>query len=587
VKRPVREAAARPVVDHRVDVDDPHTHLYRVTLQVPRPAARQRLSLPVWIPGSYLVREFARHLQELEATQGGRPVPLVQIDKTTWEARCEGSGRLELRYRAHAFDTSVRTAFLDARRGFFNGSSLFLCAEGFEASPQRLRIGRLPAGWDVATAMRPAAGPARVFECDDYAELVDHPVELGRFWRGRFEARGVPHELVVAGALPGFDGERLLEDTRRICETQIRFWHGRGAAPHDRYVFLLNAVEDGYGGLEHRASTALLCARRDLPRQGVAETGDGYVTLLGLVSHEYFHTWNVKRLRPAEFRTLDLARENYTRLLWFFEGFTSYYDDLLLLRAGRIDAARYLKLLAKPINQVRGTPGRLVQSVAQASFDAWVKYYRPDENTPNATVSYYTKGSLVALALDLTLRKAGGSLDGAMRALWRSSRGGPVDEAAIASALEAEAGRGLADELQAWVHGRGDLPLEPLLAEFGVRMTAEPQRLADTLGLRLGEGPVTGVQVKHVLRGSAAERAGISPGDELIAVDGWRIRRLEDARQWVAPGQGFELVLVRDQRLLTLAVPAAGTPAVGTVALAPDPDPGRAALALRRAWLGG
>jgi len=216
----------------------------------------------------------------------------------------------------------------------------------------------------------------------------------------------------------------------------VSFWHGRGKPPVSRYVFLLNAVDDGYGGLEHRASTALLCTRRQLPRQGDSETSDGYVTLLGLISHEYFHTWNVKRLKPRDFERIDFGHENYTRLLWFFEGFTSYYDDLLLLRAGLIDAPRYLRLLAKTVSAVLATPGRRLQSVAESSFDAWVKYYRSDENTPNATISYYAKGSLVALALDLSLRAGGGTLDQAMRLLWTACGGGAIDEADIAQALQ-------------------------------------------------------------------------------------------------------------------------------------------------------
>ena len=245
---------------------------------------------------------------------------------------------------------------------------------------------------------------------------------MGTFWSGSFVARGVPHRFVVSGASPSFDGERLLSDTQKICETQIDFWHGssiksisaKKRVPHQNYVFMLNAVDDSYGGLEHRNSTALICSRKDLPRLGDASSKvtptkqmEGYTTLLGLISHEYFHTWNVKRLRPAEFSAYQYGAENYTQLLWFFEGFTSYYDDLLLRRAQLIDDATYLKLLNKTINQVQQTPGRLVQSVAQASFDAWVKYYRQDENTPNSTVSYYTKGALVALCFDLTLRAHG------------------------------------------------------------------------------------------------------------------------------------------------------------------------------------
>ena len=580
------------MIRYRIELHDLHAHQYRVTLSVPQPAAGQRVSLPVWIPGSYMVREFGRHLSQLEARQGRTAVALQQIDKTSWQAACSGGAALTLSYRVYAFDSSVRTAFLDATRGFFNATSLCLRVEGREDEPHAITLGALPHGWSVATAMRAGRGKAgkggKNFSAADYDELVDHPFEIGGFWRGSFDAAGVAHEFVVAGAWPGFDGEQLLADARRLCETQIAFWHGpkKPRLPFDRYVFLLNAVEDGYGGLEHRASTALICARRDLPRLGQATPSDGYRTLLGLVSHEYFHTWNVKRLKPRELARIDYTRENYTPLLWFFEGFTSYYDDLLLLRAGLIDTPRYLQLLAKTINGVAATPGRQVQSVAQASFDAWVKHYRADENTPNATVSYYRKGSLVALALDLTLRKDGrGTLDTVMQHLWQSSRGGPIDERDVAAALRKVGGRAYTRELAAWVHGTGELPLPSLLEAVGVALRHDAAGFAAALGLRLSEGALSGEQVKSVLAGSAAACAGLSAGDELLAVDGWRLRRLDDAQQWLAAGQAFDLLLVRDQQVRTLRVqPDAAPQFTAALALADKPAP--AAAALRRAWLG-
>ena len=581
------------MITYRIDVEDVHAHLLRVTLRVPQPAAQQRLSLPVWIPGSYLVREFARHLSGLRAEQGGQPVPLAQVDKASWVASCAGRAELVVSALVYAFDTSVRAAFLDARRGFFNGTGTCLRVEGREAEPHRLQIGTLPRGWQVATAMRArkvdAAGRG-LYEAADYDELVDHPFELGAFWRGRFEAHGVPHEFVVAGALPDFDGERLLADARRICEAQIAFWHGTGKrakAPFERYLFLLNTAEDGHGGLEHRASTALLSARRNLPQRGRSETSDAYVELLGLISHEYFHSWNVKRLRPAEFTRYDYTQENYTQLLWFFEGFTSYYDDLLLRRAGLIDTARYLKLLSRTLTGVAATPGRQVQSVAQASFDAWVKYYRSDENTPNATVSYYAKGSLVALALDLTLRRDGSSLDEVMRSLWAHSGGGPIAEADIAAALERCAGRSYARELADWVHGTGELPLQGLLYSAGIEWQAQPATIAQRLGLRIGESALTGVKATHVLRGGAAEAAGIAAGDEILAVAGWRLRRLDDAQRLLVPGRPAELLVARDQRVLALTLTLAADASLGApVQLAADAKPGKSAQALREAWLG-
>ena len=586
------------MISYRIDVADPNAHLFRVTLTLPNPGAEQRLSLPVWIPGSYLVREFARHLSGFVATQGGKPVPLEQLDKATWLVRPTGRGALTLRYTVYAFDTSVRAAFLDAQRGFFNGTSVFLRVPGRESEPHRVEIRTLPKGWRVATSLAAEAVDAQGrgrYEAADYDELVDHPVELGTFWRGEFEAGGVPHMFVIAGALPDFDGDRLLADAKRICAAQIRFWHpapARGKVaepPFERYLFLLNAVDDGHGGLEHRASTALLAARRDLPQRGKAELGDGYANLLGLISHEYFHTWNVKRLRPADFASIDYTRENYTELLWFFEGFTSYYDDLFVCRTGLIDEARYLRLVAKTVSGVLATPGRGVQSVAQASFDAWVKYYRGDENTPNATISYYTKGALVALALDLTLRREGhGDLDAVMRRLWTTSGGGPVSEADIAAALEAVGGRSYAKELADWVHGTGELPLQELLASAAVAWQAQAATVAQRLGLRTSESALTGAKVTHVLRGGAAESAGVAAGDEIIALDGWRLRRLDDMLRLVEPGRAARLLVARDQRMheLTLTLPAEGA-AVGSVSLTPDTRGAKGAVALRKAWLAG
>ena len=575
------------MVRYRIELHDLHAHLFRVTLTLPRPAARQRLSLPVWIPGSYLVREFSRQLSALSAHQGSSERPLEQIDKCTWEVCCDGRGTLVVSYVVYAFEDSVRAAWLDTQRSFFNGTSLCLRCEGRENEPHRVTLDRLPPGWEVATAMT-TRGKAE-YEAAGYDELIDHPFELGPFWRGRFQACGVPHEFVVAGALPTFDGERLLADAQRICEAQIRFWHGEdagpGSVPFERYVFQLRAVDEGYGGLEHRASTALIACRRDLPRKGVASRNEGYVTLLGLISHEYFHTWNVKRLTPVEFAPCDLRRETYTRLLWFFEGFTSYYDDLFLVRTGLIDETRYLKLVAKTVSQVLGTPGRAVQTVAQASFDAWIKYYRPDENTANATVSYYTKGALLALALDLRLRSEGrGSLDAVMRLLWHTSGGGPVDEADIAAALAKVGRRSYAPEMAAWVHGTDDLPLAGLLAIFGVQWAREAATFVQRLGARVAELP-QGLKVQAVFRGGAAERAGLAAGDEILALDGWRLTKLDEAAGLQALDKPLPLLASRDKRLLTLTLPQAQ--AEGAVALTPDLKPAAAVARRRRAWLGG
>jgi len=569
---------------YRVAVHSTHAHLFAVTLTIPEPALNQRVALPVWIPGSYLVREFSQHLQSLRASQGGRPVPLRQRAKNAWQAGNLAGQPLVLQYEVYAFDASVRTAFLDTTRGFFNGTSLCLRVAGQEDRPHSLQLDAqdLPAGWRVATGLNPQAVDAEGRGCyaaAHYDELADCPVELGNFWSGDFEACGVPHRFVVSGATGAFDGERLLTDTRRICEEQIRFWHGEDKPPFGRYVFMLHASADGYGGLEHRNSTALICQRADLPkkqteppRSAAAQVAapalkatDGYTTLLGLISHEYFHTWNVKRLRPAEFARYDYERENYTELLWFFEGFTSYYDDLFLRRAGLIDDATYLQLVMKTVNQVLQTPGRHLQSVAQASFDAWIKYYRVGENTPNATVSYYTKGSLVALCLDLTLRAEGrSSLDALMRELWVRTDGGPMKEADVARALRRLGGRSFERELADWVHGTADLPVADLLQRHGAKVSQDKAPLAQQLGLRVAESNGT-LSVKTVLRGGAAEAAGLAAGDEWLGielpaarrgapVEAWRLHKLDELPGLLGPRQRFVALVSRDRRLLRCTV---------------------------------
>ncbi len=554
---------------YRIEAASLHAHLFRVTLTIARPTAQQTVSLPVWIPGSYLVREFSKNLQGLSARQGRRQPALQQLDKCHWQIDCKTDQPLTLSYEVYAFDPSVRTAWLDSRRGFFNGTSLCLRVHGQEDQPHQLQLVPVKGqpGWQAATGLAPVKTDKKgfgLYQAADYDELVDCPVELGRFWSGTFTACGIPHRFVVAGALPSFDGERLLADTQKICETEIRFWHGHGAqagrkAPHQNYLFMLNAVDDGYGGLEHRNSTALICGRRDLPRVGEKGRAEGYTTLLGLISHEYFHTWNVKQLRPDAFARYDYARENYTPLLWFFEGFTSYYDDLLLRRAGLIDEATYLKLLAKTIQGVAQTPGRHVQTVAQASFDAWVKYYRQDENTPNATVSYYTKGALVALCLDLSLRAEGHTLDEVMRGLYKRCQAGPMREQDVLDELQALTGRSWQQALQAWVHSTAELPLARLLEAQGIRIHAEPGSFAQHLGLRHADANGS-VQVKAVLRGSAAEQAGFAAGDEWLGLElgsrgqhgHWRVSKLADVPELMGKARKAMALVSRDKQLLRL-----------------------------------
>jgi len=560
-------------ISYEVSVLDQHAHLFSVTLRIAKPQAQQIVSLPVWIPGSYLVREFSKHLQNLHAQQDGIRATLTQLDKCTWQIDSNTNLPLVLHYQVYAFDNSVRTAWLDSQRGFFNGTSLCLRVHGQEEESHQISLSNhgLPKNWHLATALQAQKIDQQGFGdylAQNYDELVDSPVELGPFWSHMFIAGGIPHRLIVSGAPPGFDGAKLLADTKSICDTEISFWHGQNntqqIAPHKHYLFMLNAVQDGYGGLEHRHSTALICKRADLPRLGQDKNetpSESYTTLLGLISHEYFHTWNVKRLRPAEFANYDYTQENYTELLWFFEGFTSYFDDLLLCRAGLIDSKHYLSLLNKTINQVLLTPGRRVQSVAQASFDAWIKYYRQDENTVNTTVSYYSKGSLVALCLDLSLRTSGHtSLDAVMRALWQRCAGGPMNERDLLGVIADLSSPNIAEQLDHWVHGTEELPLKSCLEQHGVHYETTNATQLDQWGLKVKEN--NGLFIKGVLRDSLAEQAGFAAGDEWLGIEvgkgkmnqRWRLIHLDDLPLYLGQASACQVLIARDQRLLTLTL---------------------------------
>jgi len=397
--------------------------------------------------------------------------------------------------------------------------------------------GEAYAGWRVATSLPELKARRHRFGtyiAQDYDELIDHPVEMGEFSLITFEAHGVPHEMAITGRVPNLDTERLANDLQRICEHQIALFEPRTKrAPMSRYVFLTLAVGDGYGGLEHRASTALLCARSDLPVQGQAALSDGYRSFLGLCSHEYFHTWNVKRIKPAAFAPYDLTQESYTPLLWLFEGFTSYYDDLTLVRTGLIDRSAYLGLLAKTINAVNKGSGRLKQSVAESSFDAWTKYYRQDENSPNAIVSYYQKGSLVALWFDLLIRartRGKRSLDDVMRALWRrygrdfyqAGHGVGVSDADVEALFDEATGLSLKSVFDHAVRGTKDLPLAEAFAAFAIQLQDRPRKGVPSLGVRTRKEGAD-CKLASVYEGGAAHRAGLSAGDTLVALDDLRV----------------------------------------------------------------
>ncbi|MDZ7652037.1 MAG: M61 family metallopeptidase [Burkholderiaceae bacterium] len=590
----------------------PGAHLFHVTVTVDAPDPEGQLfMLPAWIPGSYMIREFARHIVRLTALAGDKPVQVEKLDKHTW--RCAPvKGALTVAYEVYAWDLSVRAAHLDPTHGFFNGTSVFLLPIGHEGAPCRVDLippeGARYADWKVATGLTPARGTRRghfgTYLARDYDELIDCPVELGTFAHAAFDVLGVRHEIAITGEVRRLDLARLTTDLTRLCETQMRLFEprgtrpkrgvpARGPAPFDRYTFLAHAVGDGYGGLEHRNSTALICKRDDLPYLGMKDSTAGYRTFLGLASHEYFHTWNVKRIKPAAFVPYDLTRENHTRLLWAFEGFTSYYDDLLLARAGLLTEAQYLETLASTMTTVMQRSGRLKQSVADSSFDAWIKYYRPDENAPNSVVSYYQKGALVALALDLTLRagtRQRKSLDDVMRHLWRQwveagDDYAGVDEDGILSAAEAATGLALARTLTELTEGTRDPDFARLLAPFGIRFETRPALESPhfaMLGIKLADG-----KVQHVYDGSPAQQAGLSAGDVLVALDGLRAgeANLDKLLARYRPGDALQLHAFRRDALLCFDLTLAAR-APPKFALTVDPKAPKSAQAARARWLG-
>ena len=567
-------------VHYTISFPRAEAHLIDVTLRLARPDPDgQRLSLPNWIPGSYMIRDFSRHIVFLQASTGDEAVALEKLDKSTWQAP-PGLDELRVDCRVYAWDTSVRAAHVDRSHAFFNGTSVFLRPHGRDGETMTLDVERAShaqaRGWRVATAMEPVdtdPGGFGRYRAADYDELIDHPFEIGDFTRLDFDVCGVPHAICLTGHAP-FDEGRLVRDLARVCEQHVRFFGE--PAPMPRYLFLTTLVDSGYGGLEHRASTALLATRDSLPTvpapaaNGRAEKGDGetapgelatdekYVEFLGLCSHEYFHTWNVKRIKPARFVPYELAAESYTRLLWFFEGVTSYYDDLALLRAGIIDRERYALLLSRTVTRVHRGPGRLGQSVTDSSFDAWHKFYKQDENAANAIVSYYAKGALVALCLDAALRdRTGGkaSLDTLMRVLWARWL---VDGAGLAEEeperVAAEiAGTDLDAFFARALYSTEELPLEESLASLGAslawrRRDGAKDRGGAMAGRAGGEAPegtddggadgepgapddappwlgatlsasAGGATVTQVTSGGPAERAGIAPGDRLLAIE--------------------------------------------------------------------
>ena len=591
-------------ISYAIRPASPAAHLFHVTCRVENSDPNgQRFMLPTWIPGSYMIREFSRNIVRIAALADGRKMPLHKIDKHTWQAA--PAKMIELAYEVYAWDLSVRAAHLDETHGFFNGTSVFLLPIGLEHEPCTVDI-LPPAGaryrnWRVATALTPAGGTRRLafgtYVAPDYDTLIDCPVEMGDFALGRFDVGGTPHEIVITGKVPKLDMQRLTTDLARVCATQIKMFEPRSHnAPFERYTFLTMALGDGYGGLEHRNSTALITKREGLPFTGMTESTEAYRNFLGLASHEYFHAWNVKRIRPAAFVPYDLTRENHTRLLWAFEGFTSYYDDLLLARAGLLSEEQYLASLAKTLTTVSQRGGRLKQSIADSSFDAWTKYYRQDESAPNSIVNYYQKGSLIGLALDLSIRAqthGKRSLDDVMRLLWKQWKVAGVNYRGVAEegftpAIEAATGLSMVREIADWTEGTRDPDFEALFAPLGVNCVQRPDVDAahfSLLGVKASNANGE-CKLAHVFDGTPAQAAGLSANDVLVSLGDLRVTpaNIDTLLSRYATGDVIEMLAFRRDELMRFNVKLAARPPL-KFALQVDTKGDSAAQRLRRAWL--
>lgn len=526
------------MIEYYVSTKQSKAHIFDIKLVIAKPdTQRQKISLASWTPGSYLIRDFARHIVTIK-TDGA---DLFKINNNTWEIKSISSP-LIVEYQVYAFDMSVREAYLDDEQGFINGSCLFMKVHGQERAPHQVSLLLDNPTWQIATTLssHQTSIDENCFQANSYDELIDHPIQMGSFEKHDFDVLGIPHSLVITGQHDG-NIPQLIADIEMICKNQLRLFGD--PAPFERYLFLLSVRKEAYGGLEHRSSTALQIQRDYMPVKGVNEKTPGYIALLALISHEYFHSWNVKKIKPLCFEPYDLDKKACTSQLWAFEGITSYYDELILVRAKVITLEQYFDLLSQNITKLLRNPGREKQTLIDSSYDAWIKFYQPNDNSPNASVSYYLKGSVAALAFDLFLRASGNtlSLDNVMLALWekygKTEIG--VPEGAIEILIAELGGEKIVPLIQQALHSTEDIALKALFSPFGVELSLRESLGSDDLGgkrecpkdLAFQPGTLqctfnrvnSKIFIATVYDNGAGQKAGLSPQDELIAINGLRV----------------------------------------------------------------
>ena len=570
-------------IRYSLSVPAPETHYVEVEASYPTGgAAHVELMMAVWTPGSYLVREYARHV---EAVTRVEPVGDGLVEKTAknrWRVATDGAPRVTVRYRVYSREMSVRTNWVESGFAMLNGAPTFLTLVEGLARPHHVAF-NLPDGWPTVVSGMPGAGTAAdPFRAASFDVLVDSPIVAGSPAIHTFEVDGKPHLLVNVNEGGSWDGARAAADVEKIVRTQQAFWGG--SLPYDRYVFL-NLITEAGGGLEHLNSTVLMSSRWTMGTRG------DYLNWLNLVSHEFFHVWNIKRLRPQALGPFDYERENYTPSLWVAEGFTTYYGDLLVRRAGLMSPQEYVAMLSGEIGALQQAPGRLVQPLSQASFDAWIKHYRPDENSRNTSISYYTKGAVVAALLDARIRAATGqarSLDDVMRRLYADYSGeSGFTEAQLRAVVSDVAGIDLRPWLAEAVDGVGELDYAPLLDTFGLQFVpADTNVSRGWLGLetKVDNGRLV---VSRVRRDTPGHDAGFNVDDEIIAIDDLRVRpdQWERRMTYYPPSRTAEVLVARREQLLRLPVTFGAEPGNGW-RLRPRPNPTPAQQQALRSWLG-
>jgi predicted metalloprotease with PDZ domain len=570
-----------PDIRYQVAMPQPETHLFEVTLHIQGWRSNVLdLKMPVWTPGSYLVREYARHLQDF-AAEGQKPLKWQKQSKNHWQIETGDVNEITVRYRIYANELTVRTNHLDLTHGYFNGAALFFYIPEFQHCPIQVTIAPPKPEWQVVTALPAVAQLANTFLAKDYDTLVDSPFEVGLHRRYEFEVLGKTHQFVIWGS-GNIDPEQVIIDTRKIIETEADLF---GGLPYDRYLFLLHLTSQGFGGLEHKDSCSLIYSRFGF------QTDDRYHRFMQLVAHEFFHLWNIKRIRPKALEVFDYDGENYTPSLWFSEGTTSYYDIAFPLRAGIYDAKAFLKALGKEISRYLTIPGRQVQPLSESSFDAWIKLYRRDSNSDNSQISYYLKGEMVSLLLDLHIRAKFNnqrSLDDVLRQLWQQfgqpEIGFTPEE--LQATIESVAEEDLSDFFHRYLDTTEDLPFDRYLEPFGLQLQPDTADLPPFLGMTVRSENGREL-IKFVEADSPARQAGLDPDDELLAIDSLRLKanELSDRLKCYAPGDTIRVSVFHQDELRTYRV-TLDKPRPTSYQLVPVKDPSLAQQQALEGWLG-